>query len=103
MLCKYLIYRGKTSSLNLAETELKKEKVSATDCTYSITWDCPLDCHISKIWPRIIRLIKSLLESAIFHLLHRMLSSFVARSLKSYGILQTLAWYSLPWNDVEKG
>ena len=40
---------------------------------------------ISKTWPRLIKSIKDLLESVAFQQHDRMLSSFFAQSLKSYG------------------
>ena len=57
-----------------------KQKVSATYFARSKRW-----AVISTTWPRVIRSMKSVLESATFYLPHRMLRPFVATLLKSYG------------------
>ena len=68
---------------NVAPTWLKHNfKLKVSDCAQSKTWDF-FWTVICKTWPRLFRSKIGLLGSAIFNLLHRMLSSFVATSLNT--------------------
>ena len=73
----------KCNNPNVAETEL-----DTGDFSHRLSPLKNLELSCGRSYPRhrlINKSIKGLLKSAIFHLLHRMLSSLVTESLKSHG------------------
>ena len=71
-----------------------KQKVSATDCDHSKTWDVSVDGNIQDV-ASINHVDKRFIRHTACHLLHRMFSWFVAMSIKSYGYFLTLERISL--------